>query len=94
MAFPPLKQNVENALAACGRDRVFHRNDAVGVAIRFDAIRVEPPANVTPMIVGQGESYDDAAEFAISAFVARLRDAAKNLNEWASRIESALKEKR
>lgn len=89
-----LSMRVENALYACGRERIFSR-DGYGeqkpaIAIRFDGVKVDPPDTTKPVIMCEGSTHDDAGEAAARAFVSRLRDAAKNLTGWADRIEKAL----
>jgi hypothetical protein len=96
MTFPPLDPNVEAALHECGRERIFHRSGTPrpGVAIRCDHIEVRPPEGTKPIIVGEGETYNEAAREAMRVYVGRLRDAARNITAWADRIEATLEGKK
>jgi len=83
---------VEGALAACGRDRVLHRDGAApSVAIRYDVPSgASSPDGVQRFLVRDGATLDDAGRQAATAFAAHLRVRAREIVEWADRIERAL----
>ncbi len=88
-----MNRHVEDALAACGRDRVMHREDKEGIAI---AIRYDVPSSaaapdgVEKFLVRKAGTIDDAGREAARAFAAHLRARARETTEWADRIERAL----
>lgn len=86
-----MKSNVENALYHCGRDRVLHREygGRPAVAIRWDEPRVQSPDN-TKFLVREADTLDEAGALAAAHYANRLRDAAKELQNQAERIELAL----
>jgi len=85
---------VEDALAACGRERVFHRiQGGASVAIRWDdQHRVTAPADGCERhLVRNGDTLDEAGAAAAASFAMRLREQARSLDGWAERIERHLK---
>ena len=90
-----MKANIENALLLCGRERVMHREGRdpnASVAIRWDpSVRNVTAADGTErFLVRSGDDLDEAGEQAARAFAARIREVARDLGEWADRIERAL----
>lgn len=66
-----------------------------GIAIRWDP----EPGNITSpdaakFLVRDAPTADEAGALAAQAFADRIRETAGRLNDWASRIEAALKEQR
>jgi hypothetical protein len=88
-----VKDNVENALYHCGRERVFHRDGPIpAIAIRWDGPpRIVAPDGTQAYLVSKGETLDDAGEQAATRFAEAIRSEAKRLTEWADTIESALR---
>jgi hypothetical protein len=84
---------VESALAACGRDRVMHREEHnnVAIAIRYDL----PGPAVSPdgterYLVRKASTIDEAGREAARSFATHLRAEARKAIEWAERIERVL----
>lgn len=98
MSYPSLRTDTEEALAACGRDRVFHNDgQPPSVAIRWD----DGPGPCAPgekWIIGRAEGpsegHDDAGRKAARAFAIKLREHGKAILAWADRIEKALGDRR
>jgi hypothetical protein len=89
-----MKRNIEDALAACGRDRVMQREFGAkpSIAIRFDPERRVVAADGTAsFLVREADTLDEAGALAAAAFAARLREIATDLVAQAERIERALK---
>ena len=80
--------NTEAALAACGRERVFHNEVANKVAILWSTVKVPPDEK---WIVGGGDDLNKAGEAAAREFSKRIRETGRDLVEWADRIERHLK---
>ncbi len=100
-----LSPEVETALAACGRDRVFHNDGSPpSVAVRWSDVmreQLEPKtadgkaeAWIIGKAEGPAEGHDSAGRRAALEFAARLRDRAKRTIAWAENIELALEGKR
>ena len=88
-----MNQHIEDALAQCGRDRVMHREgrDGVSVAIRYDMPSgAASPDGIERFLARSGATLDDAGRQAATAFAAHLRAKAREIVEWADRIEHAL----
>lgn len=88
-----MKPNVENALHACGRERVLHREfgGRPAVAIRWDGpARVTAADGTTPMLVREADTLDEAGAAAAEAFAARLDEIADGLRSQARRIREHL----
>ncbi len=77
-----------DALAACGRDRVF-QNDGTPpmVAIRWARPYPDDPPSPEIWIRAEGTSRNEAGVKAVLMFAAKLRERATALNEWAGRLE-------
>lgn len=94
MSFPTLRTDTEQALEACGRDRVFHNDGKPSsVAIRWQDV----PGPWLPgeqWIIGRAdgpaEGHDSAGRKAARAFAIRLREHGKSILSWADRIEKTL----
>lgn len=88
-----ISRPVEDALAACGRDRVMHRSDAEpAVAIRWDGTPpITAPDGTERYLRRSGSTLDEAGRAAAQAFAQRIRDEARRLEAWADRIERPLK---
>src|SRR5688572_2547714 len=96
-----MKRSIEDALHACGRDRVHHRDctgcgvehqHRAGVAIRFDpGVQIVAPDGTTKFLVREADTLDEAGYLAASAFAERLREISRDLLAWADRIERPLK---
>lgn len=85
---PMLESNVESALAACGRDRVFHNDGKPpSVAIRWTPTQIPPDEK---WIVESGTTHSEAGVRAAREFASRLRAQAKALNAWADSITKPL----
>ncbi len=84
---------VEDALAACGRDRVMHRSGPEpAIAIRWDGEqRITAPDGTERYLRRSGASLDVAGRDAAKAFAERIREEARRLNAWADSIERPLK---
>lgn len=83
---------IEEALAACGRDRVMQRTQgSPSVAIRWDVNgKVTSQEGTERFLVRDGATLDEAGKEAATAFAARIREQAKELAAWADRIEGHL----
>ena len=92
-----MKRNIEDALSACGRDRVMHRefSGRPAVAIRWDQdlwnLKANSPDSTEKFLVKEADTLDEAGKMAAEAFAIRLREIAKAYTTWADRIEQALK---
>lgn len=89
-----LSHAVEDALAACGRERVLHRDDSHGpsIAIRYDIdARVTSADGTERFLVRNANTLDEAGFAAARDFALRVREQAKAMDEWADRIERSLK---
>jgi hypothetical protein len=94
MSYPTLRTDTENALYACGRDRVFHNDgQPPSVAIRWTD-KPGPWSADEKWIIGRAEGpaegHDAAGRKAARAFAIKVREHGKALLEWADRIEKAL----
>jgi hypothetical protein len=90
----PMNRHVEDALYHCGRDRVLHREgrDGTAIAIRYDMPSgAASPDGVERYLVRNGATLDEAGREAATAFAAHLRARAREIGEWADRIERPLK---
>ena len=88
-----MKRDIEDALAACGRERVFVRegSDGVAIAIRYDLLGpAVAPDGVERFLVRKAPTIDEAGREAARAFATHLRSEARKAIEWAERIERVL----
>ncbi len=88
-----MQPHVEDALAQCGRDRVMHREggDGVAIAIRYDMPSgAASPDGIERYLVRKAPTIDEAGREAAAAFAAHLRARAREVTEWAERIERSL----
>jgi hypothetical protein len=88
-----MNPRVEDALAQCGRDRVLHREgrDGVAIAIRYDVPGgAASPDGVERYLVRNAATLDEAGRQAAAAFATHLRTKAREIGEWAERIERTL----
>lgn len=88
-----MNRHIEDALAQCGRERVMHRegSDGVAVAIRYDMPSgAASPDGIERFLARSGATLDEAGRAAATAFAEHLRAKAREIVEWADRIERAL----
>ena len=83
-----MKDAIEDALAACGRERIFHNETQVSVAIR--ALFHQPEE---PWLVRTGANMDEAGSNAVHDFANVVREEGQRLIEWADRIKKTLAKK-
>jgi len=86
-----IRARVIDAMQQCGRERVFHRTGGrPAMAIRLNVTQTLAIDTDEKVLIYEADTYDEAAEQVARAFIARLRNAAKQLTDWADRIERAL----
>jgi primosomal replication protein N len=86
-----ISNRVEDALAACGRERVFENVGATGVAIRTAGMFQQPSGANEKWMVCHGSTLDEAGLLAAAAFSELIRAEGKRLIEWANSIAKAVK---
>ena len=85
-----MKSSVEDALAECGRDRVFYNETQVSVAIRLGNMFNQPAEK---WLVRKGSDMDEAGANVAIDFASAVRDEGQRLIEWSKRIRNLLTER-